>query len=641
MMLSDDPREFLSHHNDRLLTVRKTIHADISKLLFVVLLVFQMSSFGETALAVSPVPGKKSDDWAKQVAEDLASKTLSGDFQSSFATRESTDFLLAPVFSVRQALAQANHATNENSEAPLVAQFDATFELNQPIDRLHSFVFARCWVSSEFYRLEIIWSEPGAQDLRSHLIPPDLSIQNALGKFSVSNDLMPRFDGSYSMPAEKRPSPFTYRYGDYPISDLRFADQEYSDEFAMLTAAQTSTTNILISELNGKIALKRSLFDSQNEKNSHGETFECSDEAGHLLKRLEYTYSGSNELQELSVYTPEQRIPVAFRGEGVKVTLNKTNEYQIKQFPLVYGGGGRICITEYQAISPGVRVPNRMEVRDGQTNVIFHTVQLSNFHLASLSMDKVRKDAEQFKNLGGIIKPYYGIISKIPRTNANSVSIDASAVRELTARCDQFLHESTSSLGERLAAASLSINLNMLAGNDTDALKQSKTYLTMLSTNQMPFFLMACGASMTENAAKSRRYAQEKELLSYWLDMLPRAIDPESALHFSFFALNKNNCIVAMKLLEKFDAQLNTPDEHLERTAIYYLAARFLLHHRDLVLASNIDQNELEHAANESLKEFNSLVEKAGSLNSFQKALKKRVDDSVKARQSPPAETKN
>ena len=622
------------------MTVKKALPVDISRLLFVVLLVLQMSSLGETALAVLPVPGKRSGDWAKQLAEDLASKTLSGDFQSSFATRESTDFLLAPVFSVREALAQANHAANENSEAPLVAQFDATFELNQPIDRLHSFVFARCWVSSEFYRLEIIWSEPGAQDFRSHLIPPNLSIQNASGKFWVSNDLLPRFDGYYSMPSEKRPSPFTYRYGDYPISDLRFADQEYSDELTMLTALKTSTTNALISGLNGKRALQKSLSHSQNEKNSHSEIFEFSDEAGHLLKRLEYTYSGSNEPQELSVYTPEQKIPVAFRGEGVKVRVG-TNQYQIQQFPLVYGGGGRICTRDYQAISPGVRVPNRMEVRDGKTNVVFHTVQLSNFHLARFSMDKVTKDAEQFKNLDGIIKAYYGIKSKIFRTNASGAGIDASAVRELTARCDQFLHESTTSLGEGLAAASLSIDLNMLVGNDTDALKQAKTYLTMLSTNQMPFFLLASGASMIENAEKYRRYAQENGLLSYWLDMLPQAIDPESALHFSFFALNKNNCIVAMKLLEKFDAQLNTPDEHLERTAIYYLAARFLSHHLDPVLAANVDQNELKHAANESLKEFNSLVEKAGSLNSFQKALKKRVDDSVKSQQRPPVEKEN
>lgn len=492
--------------------MKKGLPVDISKLFFVVLLVFKMPSLGEAAMAASPAPGMKADDWNKQIAEQFASKTLSGDFQSSFATRESTDFLLAPIFSMREALAHANHATNENVEAPLVAQFDATFELNQPIDRLHGFVFARCWVSSEFYRMEIVWSEPGAQDLRSHLIPPSLSIQNASGKFWVSNDLMPRFDGSYPMPAGIRPSPFTYRYGDYPISDLRYADQEYSDELTLLTASKTSMTNALISGLYGKIASKRSLSDSQGEKNSHRETFECSDETGHLLKRLEYTYSGSNDLEKLSVYTPEQRIPVAFRGEGVKVRVG-TNEYQIKQFPLVYGGGGRICLTEYQAISPGVRVPNRMEVREGKTNMIFHTVQLSNVHLAGLSLEKVNQDAEQFKNLGGVIKPYYGIISKISRTNAISAGIDESTVRELTARCDQLLHENTDSVGERLAAASLSTDLNILTGNDTNVLKAAKTYLTMLSTNRMPFALLASGASMIENAVKHGRYAQENGLL--------------------------------------------------------------------------------------------------------------------------------
>jgi hypothetical protein len=629
------------------LTVRQTFQAEISGFLLAVLLIVRISLLGETAKAVSPELGSKAGGRGKQLAEEIASKSLSGDFKSSLLTRESIDFFLMPVFSVRESLAQANHASNTNKEAPIVVQFDATFELNQSIDRLHNFVFARYWVSSELYRMEIIWSEPGAQDLRSHLIPPGLSIQNASGKFWVSNDLMPRFNGSYSMPTEKRPMPFTYRYGDFPISNLRYTDQESSDELTVLAKLRasgplvgSSITNLLVSSADGQIAVKRTHFEPQKEKDSRSETFEISDQTGHLLKRLGYKYSGrSNELQELSVYTPEQKIIVGFKGEGATVRLNKTNVYQIRQFPLIYGEGGRIRITKYKPVSTGIQVPDRIEIYDGKTNTIFHTVQLSNVRLAGSTPEKVNQDAEQFKNLGGVIKPYYDIISKISKTNASRAGIDVLAVKKLTARCDQLLHESTTTVGERLAAANLSINLHMLTGDDTNALKVAKTYLLMLSTNRMPFALLASGASMIENAAKARRYAQESELLSGWLDMLPQAIDPESALHFSFFALSKNNGIVAMKLLEKFDPQFNTPDEHLERAAIYYLAARYLLLHPELAPSAN--KNELEHAANESLKEFNSLVQKAASLNSFQETLKKRVDASAKTQQIPPTGAKN
>lgn len=627
--------------------MRQTFPAEISGFLLAVLLIVRISLLGEAAKAASPELGSKAGGRGKQLAEELASRSLSGDFESSLLTRESIDFFLTPVYSVRESLAQASHASNTNKEAPIVVQFDATFELNQPIERLHNFAFARYWVSSELYRLEIIWSEPGAQDLRSHLIPPGLSIQSASGKFWVSNDLMPRFNGSYSMPTEKRPMPFTYRYGDFPISNLRYTDQESSDELAVLAKLRasdalvgSSITNLLASSSDGKIAVKKTRFEPQNEKGSRSETFEIADQTGHLLKRLEYKYSGSsNQLQELSTYTPEQKIIVGFKGEGATVRLNKTNVYQIRQFPLVYGEGGRICITKYKAVSTGIQGPDRIEIYDGKTNTIFHSVQLSNVRLAGSTPEKVNQDAEQFKNLGGVLKPYYDIISKSSKTNASSAGIDAPTVRKLKARCDQFLQENTATMGERLAAANLSMDLNMLIGDDTNALKAAKTYLLMLSTNRMPFALLATGTSMIENAAKARRPAQESELLSYWLDMLPQEIDPESALHFSFFALSKNNCVVAMKLLEKFEPQFNTPDEHLERAAIYHLAARFLL--RDPKLAPNADKNELEHVANESLKEFTSLVEKHSSLNSFQETLKKRVDASAKTQQSPPSATKN
>src|ERR1700722_8842917 len=70
-------------------------------------------------------------------------------------------------------------------------QFDATIEINPPLSPNCMLLFARYWVSSNYYRVAVLWAEPNGSRMWFPIYPPTLRINSDAESFSVTDDLFP------------------------------------------------------------------------------------------------------------------------------------------------------------------------------------------------------------------------------------------------------------------------------------------------------------------------------------------------------------------------------------------------------------------------------------------------------------------
>src|ERR1051326_5516038 len=105
-------------------------------------------------------------------------------------------------------------------------QFDAIIELNPPISPV---MFSRYWGGHGYYRIAVVWSEPNSQCLRFPLPPATLTVGADENSFDVSHAIVGAYATNFPKPVGNRGT-FRYMYGDYPVSDLRFADSEAAAE---------------------------------------------------------------------------------------------------------------------------------------------------------------------------------------------------------------------------------------------------------------------------------------------------------------------------------------------------------------------------------------------------------------------------
>src|SRR5579872_4806805 len=68
-------------------------------------------------------------------------------------------------------------------------EFDCTIRFNPPLSRYKVALFERCWVSSNYYRIAIVWSEPHDARIWFPTYPPTLSIGSDSKRFTISHDV--------------------------------------------------------------------------------------------------------------------------------------------------------------------------------------------------------------------------------------------------------------------------------------------------------------------------------------------------------------------------------------------------------------------------------------------------------------------
>lgn len=156
-------------------------------------------------------PGKEPVNPARLVAEKIAAKHTLQNFYPSLEAREATDFLVYPALLVQ------NLKINEP------VQFDAVIRLKRQISRSDVTLFARYSISSNAYSVGVVWAEPHGRFLEYAAYPPSLRIVSTETEFRIDHSVFTNCVGAFAKPI-LTPSVFTNQFGDYPITQLRFAE---------------------------------------------------------------------------------------------------------------------------------------------------------------------------------------------------------------------------------------------------------------------------------------------------------------------------------------------------------------------------------------------------------------------------------
>ena len=103
-------------------------------------------------------------------------------------------------------------------------QFDAVIEFHQRSSACDVVLFARYWVSTNFYYLGVVWGEPHGRGLDFSVYPPTMTIGSTEQAFKVGHQLNPGRNFEATKPFGSRGA-FKSMFGDYAVSNARFAEQ--------------------------------------------------------------------------------------------------------------------------------------------------------------------------------------------------------------------------------------------------------------------------------------------------------------------------------------------------------------------------------------------------------------------------------
>lgn len=138
-----------------------------------------------------------------------------------------------------------------------VVRFDAILEQNYTWGRFHALVFARYWVSADFYACSVLWMEPHG---RNHIRILSLTCMSDGKTFQTYMDgsLSKAYTQTYTKPLTDSEL-FVWAGGDYNLLHNRFSEQEalsrrvYTQDVASVLSRQhTGVSTVNVSDIPGK-----------------------------------------------------------------------------------------------------------------------------------------------------------------------------------------------------------------------------------------------------------------------------------------------------------------------------------------------------------------------------------------------------
>jgi hypothetical protein len=326
-------------------------------------------------------------------------------------------------------------------------------------------------------------------------------------------------------------------YGDYPVSDLRFADSEAAAERVYTKDLQNAPSG-------GHLSLgpfkEGAQPRSATEVEVGGRTaapgfLEVFGDDHRLLKRIDYEYSESGDaahLQRQRVHLPERPVIVGLRDDGVTVTFRGTTR-KYRDFAAAYEKGGRYCLVDYQTVRWGsteARLPARVEVRSSPDGPVLRTARFLDFQPTTYTAEQAQRAARdfvapnlEFRRLEQLSKKYAP-----PSTNVLSES-DLTAAKDL--RRNLFgLSGQKATIGEELRRLSALAVLNNMLRDDRESERVYRRYLSLLAKNDLPSALLVGGSQAIRTACSSDRRELASRMLDHWVDAAATHIDVDTVL---------------------------------------------------------------------------------------------------------------
>ncbi len=446
-------------------------------------------------------------------------------------------------------------------------QFDAIIELNSPQHGSHVLVFTRYWVAPSFYSMGVVWGEPHGNGLDLSVYPPTLTIASDERDFTIAHDIRPECNQSTKKPIAERGA-FRCMYGDYPVVNLQFAEQEaltsrvHADRLAQLIQGGGNIEQVLdlpVVKADAKESqiARRARVRAVDGRLSYLELLDSTNKA---IKTIDYEYAqdeGRTYLLRQNVRLPERLMEVSLQGEGIIVKVGD-NEYKYRDFDAVHHQDGRRCVVEYKPAmlaDKRVVVPVCAKVWDGEKKELLRSVRMMNFKPIELDPNGAREAAKRFCGfMKEEVKYRELLINYWQKRPTDVTEADAQTIRQLQSHFQESSAGQDTPGGE-LKRLNILMELDRMLGDMPKLEEHYQCYLSVLSANELPRMVEAGGHNAIETLVSWGRYSEADALLDPWIKAISTGIENrESLLRFTGRQLQKEHFWSTVKLLERFSA---------------------------------------------------------------------------------------
>lgn len=486
-----------------------------------------------------------------------------------------TTLALVPITSLLLVLILFNMASGKIEPVGTKAggiQFDAVIELHRysPRSSHHEYtlIFARYWVTCDYYSIGVVWAEPQSTDFFFAVRPPTLSVVSNEQEFKINHELVERYNKIFQKPLGER-GVFRHKFGSYPIDNIRFAEKEalltriYSSDLADLKDIDQANRRVLqISIPSKKGEELKDVIQLQVESSGQRiDSIRIFDTKSQLLKCITYDHEekdGNPCLNKQTIILPEQAVMVGFKGEGMKVTLDG-KQYRYRELEATHHAGGRRCIVEYDLITLSgkeMALPVYITVRNEQDGRILRSVRLMNYKRVDLDVIDAEQTAKRFGGFNADQHKYWAFRSKYWDRNPSEVERkDIETIKNLRDRCDSDWKKPENTIGEKLKALNVLMGLNLILGEESELERNYQHYLSTLADRKLLKMVLVGGYGVIETLMFQNRQTMAGKLLGRWVNIALDTNDDESILLFAKRQFVKKRFWTTIVLLEAFIGQ--------------------------------------------------------------------------------------
>jgi len=469
-------------------------------------------------------------------------------------------------------------------------RFDAVIELNRysPRSPRHDYtlIFARYWVSRDYYTSTVVWAEPQSRDLFFAVQPPSLCVASNKQAFKVFHDSIRKVDEAYTKPLDER-SILRQKFGGYSIGNIRFAEREALAE--RIYAADLINIEDANQSAEERPALSIQAADRRDSRDvarvkvcSKGQciaSMQLFNSEQRMLKDISYEYEskeGKNCLRKQTVSLPERPMMVGYNGKGMKVTL-EGKEYWYKDLEAKHHAGGRTSTVEYELVRLGdkeVTLPVHVTVRNTKDGKVLRSVRMMNYQQVELDAAGAEEAARQFGAITTDQREYEQL--RLKYCKKAPIEIEKADVEIIEQLRDRFEKDSTAAgnTGKKLKYLNILIQLDSILGDHSGLERHYKSYLSTLADNKLNWMTLVGGFGAIETSMFAEKYTEAEKLLDLWLNTVPDMHDSDAILLFARRQLAKNRLWPTIKLLETFPEEKNhcTAEAQFEAQALRCIA---------------------------------------------------------------------
>jgi len=490
-------------------------------------------------------------------------------------------------------------------------QFDAVIEFHQRSSACDVVLFARYWVSTNFYYLGVVWGEPHGRGLDFSVYPPTMTIGSTEQAFKVGHQLNPGRNFEATKPFGSRGA-FKSMFGDYAVSNARFAEQEaessriFVSDLSDLHPATNGPESAVEVVIGPGLGSARDLASLRLTRDSDTiSSIDVYDRDQRLAKRISYSFWPGSEpprLKREQVELAERPMVLGLPDGGLVVTTQQTNTFRITEFLATYGERGRTSVVDFKPVAVGatvVSLPERVTVNDA-SGVELRGARLGGFCAFTFGAEAAAAAANRYAGFTPALARYRELITKYWKHSPRDVSTtDKSVLEDLRHQIEATSQEAGASLGEEMRRINALMELSRLLGDEEGLLRYYRRYLSDLAGNGLKEMLVVGGYTAVDTSVLWGRWSEAFLLLNAWLDRVSESLDLATILDLAAGELRKGNCCATAKLLER--AERLSCDSSAIRFEISALAALSLTRLERLVenerqLKSEIDLAQAQWA---------------------------------------------